>query len=421
MTSPAQRGPEPGVYDRLLRLESVGIRLGLERIAPLMAALGEPHRVARRTVIITGTNGKGSVAATVSAALTAAGLRVGLYTSPHLVSVLERIRIDDQDLGAAEFDALGEEVLSAIARTGTPASFFEALTAMAFLAFARHDVDVQILEVGVGGARDATRIAVPTHVVITQIALDHAALIGPGLKEIAVEKFGVTAPGSLNVMNVPPRFRDLAPKGWHLDSSGRSDPSSGVRYELLGARGDPNTRLSVVTPERTLLLPVPRLAGAHQLGNTALAVALLVHLGVSAEAIAAGITGIRWRARLERLPGQPLTILDGAHNPAGIQKLIASLPEVGLVPGFTLVFGAHPKKDAGPMLRRLASLAGSVVLTEAPLLRDANRLARLLPRHPDLQVIPDCSEAVRVARSLGRPVLIAGSLYLAGAVLRTLA
>lgn len=414
--------PEPSVYARLLGLESVGIRLGLERIAPLMVALGHPHRVARRTVIITGTNGKGSVAATVSAALTAAGLRVGLYTSPHLVSVLERIRIDDQDLGAAEFDALGEAVLGAIASTGTPASFFEALTAMAFLAFARHDVDVQVLEVGVGGARDATRIAVPTHVAITQIALDHAALIGPGLKEIAAEKLGVTAPGSLNVMNLPPRFREQAPPSWHLDANrvGAAAPGCGVHYQLVGTRGDADARFRVVTPERTLLLPPPRLAGTHQLANTALATALLVRLGISDDAIAAGISGIRWRARLERLPGEPLTILDGAHNPAGIRKLVESLPEVGLAPGFTLVFGAHPKKDAGPMLRRLAALAGTVVLTEAPLLRAATRLVRLLPNHPDLHVIADCSEAVRAARALGRPVLIAGSLYLAGAVLRSM-
>ena len=358
--------------------------------------------MARRTVIITGTNGKGSVAATLSAALKAAGVRAGLYTSPHLISVRERVRLGERDLTWAEFDALGARVLEVIDRTGTPASFFEALTAVAFLAMAEADVEVQVLEVGVGGARDATRAAEPTHVAVTQIALDHAALIGPTLADIAKEKLGVCAPKSLNVFAIPPRFARGAPPGWHLGKE--------VQFDV-------GSRLRVQTPDADLELPLPRLAGAHQLRNAALAAALSVRLGLDEAAIGAGMEQIRWRARLERLPGSPETWLDGAHNPVGVAALIRALPTIGLAPGFTLVFGAHPKKDAGPMLRRLAELAGEVVLTSAPLLRAARTLVGALPGRRGVSVVEDPAEAVARARSLGEPVLIAGSLYLAGAIL----
>lgn len=393
------------VYAQLLGLESQGIRLGLERIRPILEALGHPERAARRTVIITGTNGKGSVAATLSAALRAQGVSAGLYSSPHLVSVLERVRLDDQDLSQDAFDALGRRVLDAIARTGTPASFFEALTALAFLAFAEQGVHTQLLEVGVGGARDATRAATPTHAVITSVGLDHAALIGPTLDDIVREKLGVVTPTSVNVASLPPRYRPALPNAWHL----------GVDLRVRSVGG----RLEVQTPDELLTLPAPRLAGAHQERNAALAVAMGRRLGLSVASLKRGMAEVRWRARLERLPGDPPTWLDGAHNPAGVKALMSALPRVGLGPGYTLVFGAHPKKDAGPMLRTLAAPAGRVVLTQAPLLRPAHSLPARLPGRP-VEVVPDPGEALARARSYGAPVLVAGSLYLAGAVLAAL-
>ncbi len=390
------------VYAELLSLESQGICLGLERIRPLLAALGNPERAARRTVIITGTNGKGSVAATLSRALRAAGVRVGLYTSPHLVSVLERIRLADQDLDAQTFDRLGVRVLEAIRATGARASFFEALTAMAYLAFAEAGVDTQVIEVGVGGGRDATRAAEPTHAVITSVGKDHAALIGPTLDDIVREKLGALGAASENVLALPPRYQALAPPSWLV---GRD-----VRCRAAGGR------LLVDLPGEHLELPLPRLVGAHQERNAALAVAMGRRLGLPPGALAEALQSVRWRARLERLAGEPPTFVDGAHNPAGIRALLIALPRVGLEPGFTLVFGAHPKKDAGPMLRSLASVAGRVVLTEAPLLRPAAGLTRCLPGRGAL-VEPDPLAALALARSFGAPVLVAGSLYLAGELL----
>lgn len=317
----------------------------------------------------------------------------------------ERIRLDDTDIDWPTFDRLAERVLAAAESLDATVSFFEALTALAFLAFADAGVHTQVLEVGVGGGSDATRAATPTHVAITHLALDHAALIGPTLADIAREKFGATAPGSLNVLAIPPRFHAGAPPGWFFGRELRATAS---------------TALNVVTPDRALTLPLPRLVGAHQVRNAAVAAALCVRLELPTAAIAAGIERVRWRARLERLDGPVPTWLDGAHNPDGVRRLIASFPLIGLAPGFTLVFGAHPKKDAGPMLRRLAHTAGHVVLTSAPLLRDPRRLARALPGRSHVHVEPDPGAAVALGRSFGAPVLIAGSLYLAGAVLGAL-
>ena len=322
---------ESPVYQQLLTLQSAGITLGLDRIQSILSHLGHPEKSAQRTVIIAGTNGKGSAASTLSAAVAASGQSVGLFTSPHLVRPTERIRVNDETIGWADFDAAGAEVLRAIEETATPLSFFEAMTAMAFLTFRSCGVHTQILEVGLGGRRDATRVAEPTHTLIMGVALDHTGILGGTLAEIAQEKLGACGARSQNVFGLPPRLRHLCPEGWHLGED--------VRWRSVASGG-----IVVSTPKGTVRLPNPRLPGGHQRRNLALTAAMAVRLGVGEQAIAAGCQNVRWPARMQRLAESPVTWLDGAHKPAAIAKLLGTLPEVGLEPGYSLVFGAHPKK-----------------------------------------------------------------------------
>ena len=310
------------------------------------------------------------------------------------------------DIDADAFERHGARVLDAMASYDLPLTVFEALTALAFLWFAERRVDLAILEVGVGGATDATNVAPVTHSVVTGIAKDHTDVLGPTLAGIARAKLGVCRPGCPTVLVLPRPVRHLAPPGWLY---GR-DLSWRPTHEGLRVRG----------PFGAWDLPAPRLPGRHQYKNAAVAAAAAATLGFTQAEVAEGMCTVRWRARLERLPGEPATYVDGAHNPDGVAALLAALPAVGLGPGYTLVFGAHPKKDAGPMIRALAENAGDVVLTTAPLLQPPEGLAAHLEGRGRVRIAPDPGGALALARSLGRPVLVAGSLYLAGAVLASL-
>ena len=394
-------------YDRLLELSARGMVFGTDRIQQLLAHLGHPERAARRTLIITGTNGKGSVAATLSAAARAAGVSAGLFTSPHLVRVEERFRIHDQDVTSDTFDRLASQVLDALDATGLPLTFFEAVTVIAFLLFRERAVDLQILEVGRGGGRDATAVARPTHAVVTGIARDHVNVLGRTLASIAREKLAVCVPGAAAVLSLPPAVRHLAPPGWLL---GRD-----FRY-----RGTP-TGLIVGGPFGRLELPLPRLLGPHQRHNAAVAAAAAVRLDLPRDAIATALRTVRWPARMQRLElPDPPTWLDGAHNLQAATALLRTLVPAGLTPGFALVYGSHPKKDTARILRRLAASAGPVFVTTAEGLLPPHEVAAHLAGRPDVTVVADPWEAVSAARATGRSTLVAGSLYLGGAVLAAL-
>lgn len=370
----------------------------------MLAWLGHPERQARQTVLITGTNGKGSVAATLSAISTSAGRRTGLFTSPHLVRVHERFRTQDTDIDDASFDRVGGRVLRAIRDSGIPLSFFEAMVTLAVLRFEEQGCEVQILEAGLGGRRDGTRPATPTHAVVTNVAMDHAKTLGPTLEHIAHEKLDICEPGARSVVSLPPRLRHLTPpNAWLVPRD--------VRHRRT------STGLRVHTPAATLTLPNPTLVGPHQRRNLALAAATATQMGFTEAEIAQGAARVRWPARMQRISTAPDTYLDGAHNPNAVAAILTTLTELGIPDGFTLVFGAHPRKNAAPMLRRYAPHAGTIITTTAPLLQPAADLAATLPDRPNVHPIPDCAEALSEARALGHPVLVTGSLYLAGAIL----
>ena len=393
-------------YERLLALESAGVRYGLDRIRAMLADLGHPELQRRQTVLIAGTNGKGSVAATLSSICANAGVKVGLFTSPHLAHITERFRLDDQQISWPQFDRLGARVLDAITQSGIPLSFFEAMVTLALLSFQEHGAEVHILEAGLGGRRDATRRCTPTHAVITGVGLDHTKTLGPTLAHIAAEKLDICEPGASAMIALPPRLQHMAPPGWLLYRD--------VTFRKTGAG------LTVKTPDQTLHLPTPSLHGPHQRRNAAIAAAVATQMGFTQADITRGMNNVHWPGRMQKLATAPDTWLDGAHNPAAIDRLLKTLSELSIKPGFTLVFGAHPFKNTGPMLRRLAERAGAVILTTAPRLSTPTDLAAHLPNRAGVTLEPECGRALQKARALGRPVLIAGSLYLAGAVLRFL-
>ena len=369
--------------------------------------LGHPERAVPKTLSIVGTNGKGSVAATLSAAATAAGWRVGMFTSPHLVRPHERFRVDDIDIDAEGFDRVGGQVLDAIDASGIPLSFFEAIATLAILRFAEAKVDLQILEAGLGGVRDATSAVRATHVTVTGIAKDHTRTLGPTLGHIAREKLGVCRPDTRNVLVVPPALRDRTLDGWLL----------GRDYRFRGLRGG---TIRVWHPGGVLDLPNPALRGPHQRRNMAVAAATALRLGIPEEAIRAGVQNARWAARMQPLPGPVPTWLDGAHNPDGIRALFRTLAELGVQDGFTLVFGAHDRVHTPRNIQKLAEHAGAIFLTTADRIAEPERLAEMLPGRADVHLEPEAGLAVARAQALGRPVVVAGSLYMAGAVLRYL-
>ncbi len=368
----------------------------------MLKYLGHPHRNLPQRVLVVGTNGKGSVAATLSAIAKAAGRKPGLFTSPHLIRVTERFRIDDEDLTWDQFDTIGGQVLNAIEKSGIPLSFFEAMVTTALLAFRDAGCQVAILEAGLGGKRDGTRPTDPTHAVLTGVSLDHTKTLGPTLNHIATEKLDVFADGAIGVVALPPTLQHRTPKNaWRYGHE--------VTWRQRRDKG-----LTVKLPDATLHLPAPGLHGGHQRRNAALAAATAHRLGFRESEIAEGLQSVRWPARMQRIATNPDTWLDGAHNPAAVHRLLQTIKELDIQPGYTLVFGAHPFKNTAHLLQSLSKNADTVISTTAERLTPAEDLAALAP---NITPIPNPGTALKQARAKGKPVIIAGSLYLAGAIL----
>ncbi len=412
-------------------------KFDLALIRVLLEALGSPER-SFRSVLIAGTNGKGSTAATLDSILRAAGHRTGLYTSPHLVHINERIRLSGSAISDADFSATWERVESAIGTLiGEGAlpwhpSFFEVLTAMAFEYFARQKIDVAVLEAGMGGRLDATNVAEPLISVITDISLDHQKFLGNTIAEIAREKAGIMRPGG-TVILLPqhPEGNDVLGRAV-LETGARA--VSAVPYmppvspESPGC-GHPTSYVLEVMG-REILLESP-LIGQHQLRNVALAVAAAVELNgagirIDADAIARGVAATRWPGRFQVVPGAPELVLDVAHNPAGAWALRAALSARHENRRIVMVFGAMRDKAIAEMAGILFPMADAVVTTRAenPRSASADEIAAEAaptgtPAYPEATV----SSAVRRARELAGAegaVVITGSIYVVGEAMRAL-
>ncbi|QFP75462.1 folylpolyglutamate synthase/dihydrofolate synthase family protein [Deinococcus sp. AJ005] len=392
----------------LFARQRFGVHPGLGRVQELLARVGNPQH-AFQTVLVGGTNGKGSTAAVLASILKADGRRTGLFTSPHLTHFAERFQVDGQDLPTETVGAGLDRLRPHAENTG--ATFFEIVTALGALLFAEAGVEVAVMEVGLGGRLDSTNALDPVLSVITNVALDHTEILGNTLEAIAAEKAGILRPGRPAVTGVAadllPLLRATGADLWALGQELR------VQTRSLGWQG---AEVGLKLPEAALEFQTP-LLGAHGARNAALAAAAAWRLGVDETAIQAGVAAARWPGRLEVLPwcgGRVL--LDGAHNPDGARALAATLLELG-VPPLPVIFGAAGDKDVGGVVEALRPHISHAVLTRATLSPRAATAADLAPLFAGLPVIltdsPD--EALAGLNALKAPLSLAcGSLYLIG-------
>jgi dihydrofolate synthase/folylpolyglutamate synthase len=404
--------------DWLFSLETIGIKLGLSQITRLLDALAHPQ-LAYRAITVAGTNGKGSVTAMIERGLRAAGHRTGRYTSPHLVHIEERIVIDGQPIGRDVFDDLAERVRAAAAGLDAPPSFFEATTAMALLAFREAGVTTAVLEVGLGGRLDATNVVDAPTVAITSIALDHQEHLGHTLTDIAREKAGVIkADATVIVGTNPPEV--LATIGAVAADVGAMLIHALVGVRVTASASAQDTSLELMTVKADYGRCVLRLPGRHQVENAVIAVRVLETMpDVTADAIRTALSEVEWPARLEwlRWNGHDV-LLDGAHNPAGAQALASFLQEMVGHP-VPIVIGVMRDKAAADIVAALAPAASLFVVTETPTSRamPAAELAAICRRTGRPTVVTTVPlEAVTKAAESPGPVVVGGSLYLAGHV-----
>ncbi len=412
------------LIDYLFGLHRFGWRLGLQRIAALMSRLGDPHR-RFATVHIAGTNGKGSTAASLASILTNAGLRTGLYTSPHLVRPEERIAIDGTPIAADEFVELVARLRPLADELD--ATFFETLTALAFLYFAEQHVEIAVVEVGLGGRLDATNVLHPLLTLITSIDLDHMEHLGATVAEIAREKAGIIKPA---VPCLTSAANEEALKVLRGVAEAQESPFN-AHTELFAVRGvklsERCTRFSLVNEQVSLADLRTPLVGEHQVTNCALA-ASAAHLlsgqeaRITPGAIRKGLETVRWPGRLQRIAERPTTIVDVAHNPGATRCLVEAL-KLFSFRRLLLVMGVMKDKDYRAMVATLAPVT-DVAIAVAPSSRRAlppAELAAVFRAHGVTTKEADSPSAgLDLARKEAAPedlVLCTGSHYTVGEVL----
>jgi len=409
--------------ERLYELQKFGIKLGLSSTQNLLRGLGDPQR-GLACLHIAGTNGKGSVGAMLEAALMAAGIKAGFYTSPHLERFSERFRVNGREITQRQVMDLASRVW-AVVELREPPTFFEFVTAMAFAHFRDQGVELAIMETGLGGRLDATNICEPLATVITNLGLEHQEYLGRHLRDIAYEKAGIIKPGVPLVHGVTqPAARRLVEQtaarlGAPVYRRGRE-----LRFRRgPGGRFDLRGRLWVLPDLET------NLVGRHQPLNACLALGAAEALAQAGLALGpghlrAGLTHVRWPGRLEQWPsgpGQPTLWLDGAHNPPAARALLASLPRIqGQRRPLVMVVGVMADKEIGRILSLLLPAADRVIYSRPAYQRAADPAALAAaapPGAPPGEIEPDLGRALARARRLaGRRgmVLVTGSLFTVG-------
>jgi len=423
------------VLARLMSLHPKKIDLSLDRMHSILKALGNPEEKLPPVIHIAGTNGKGSTTATLRAIAEAAGHRVHVYTSPHLVRFAERIRLAGQIIDEDYLTDLLERCEQAAA--GQPITFFEITTAAALLAFSETPADLCILEVGLGGRLDATNVVErPAATGITPISMDHEQFLGDTIAKIAAEKAGIIKPGVPCVVSHQPvdartsiekacETAGIKPyaygEAWHAEPRG----DDGFLYEDW---------------KSVLDLPAPNLVGDHQVMNAAMAIAL-AHaqkaVSIPEAAIKAGLGWVRWPARLQELAGTNLhkilpegadLWLDGGHNPAAARVIRGFLRQIDPVErSIVLILGMMDTKDMAGYLKPLAGVVDQVIAVDIPGEEGAAKPAQLAAAATDIGIngvlakdVKSALQAITDRANPNRPpfVLIGGSLYLSGRVLR---
>ncbi|GFO54326.1 bifunctional folylpolyglutamate synthase/dihydrofolate synthase [Geomonas sp. Red276] len=403
------------ILSHIYALGRFGIKPGLERISRLMAALGDPQKNLP-TVHVVGTNGKGSTASFLSSILTTAGYRTGLFTSPHLISFTERIRIDGREISEDSVVRLAQRVMAAAPPETT---FFEMITALAVLYFAEEGVDIAVFEAGMGGSRDATNVLDGLLTVITPVALDHVEYLGEGVPEIAAEKASICKPGTslVSARQITVAEEAIAAKAAEI---GATLYRCGTDFDACWKAG----KLEYRGMGMDLHEVVPGLHGRYQSGNAATALAaaeVLSAIGFPIEraALVGGVENASWPGRMEMFDGEPRILLDGAHNPAGAEALadaLADVPRGKLV----MVIGVMADKEREPLLKALLPLA-DLVVTVSPALERALPAAELAEscrrQGAAVEVGGSVAEGVERARELAGLdglVVVCGSLFTVG-------
>ena len=401
-------------------------KYGLERIRTLLEALGHPERL-RRIVHVAGTNGKGSTCALIESALRAAGLRTGLFTSPHLVEPTERIRINGSPVTVEQFTRAFDEVhvcaeklLDRGAIDFHP-TYFETVTAMAFLIFREWQLDASVVEVGLGGRLDATNVVEPELCVITPVDFDHEALLGKSLEAIAGEKAGILkrAVPAVFARQRPEAQQALERRALELGIEViRAEETWTVEDLCLDARG---SRFVAARARMPMLLRIRcPLAGAHQVANAVVAIASLNRLGVPPSAVETGIAAARWPGRLDHVSDRPEIILDGAHNPAGARALADYIRRFYDGRHVVMIYGGMRDKAVAEMAGILFPHAHEVIATAPRQSRAVDpETIRELSDHPSIRTAPNLEAALGAVRSGpgDRVVFITGSLFLVGEAL----
>jgi dihydrofolate synthase/folylpolyglutamate synthase len=371
-------------YPYLESLEKFGINLGLDRIKVLLERLGNPHQKFK-SIHVAGTNGKGSTCAMLASILKEAGYKVGLYTSPHLFDYRERIKINGKDIPKREFTRIIERIRKRIRsrnREETP-TVFEVLTAAAFTYFAEQKVEYAVIEVGMGGRLDATNVITPLVAIITNIDLEHTAILGRTLAKVAAEKAAIIKP------RVPVITAETKPEALRVIKH-NADKNRSLLIQVGSVQEGLKTNL----------------IGEHQKVNAACAVAAvrLANIAANKQAILRGLKMVSWPGRFQVLSRKPLTIVDGAHNPAGIKVLVETLKQQFPGKKFTFIFGTQEDKDLASMLSLLRPLANKIIITHSSHQNAANKKSIKL------------ADAFKL--SAGEDRVITGSLFLVADVLK---
>jgi len=418
-------------YERMVRVGYNHTTFNLARMQKLLSAVGRPHRKFR-SVHIAGTKGKGSTATMLAHMLMGCEFKVGLYTSPHLVDLRERITVNEEMISEAQFVRLLNRLVPAVRQLSTKSkpTFFEIITAIAFMHFAHQRVDIAVVETGLGGRLDSTNLIKPEVCGLTTIGLDHTHQLGNNVKKIAAEKAGIMKPG-VPVISVPqdPEVKAV------LTKSARSakapikftgeDIDFSYRFESSRAAG-PHTRICLNTPSSRyehLAVPLP---GEHQAVNCGLALAIIDALkgrGFEIDDALAleGLNKTRLPGRMELICEDPRVLIDGAHNPTSVEALMKTIGQHVTYDSMVVVFGCAADKDIDGMLDQIALGADKVIFTKNGAIRSADpedlalrfeeRTGRMA------QWASDLPDALRTATSVvtrGDLICVTGSFYLAG-------
>ncbi|MBC8316579.1 MAG: bifunctional folylpolyglutamate synthase/dihydrofolate synthase [Desulfobulbaceae bacterium] len=414
-------------WEYLDNLQFFKIKLGLESMAEFLGSVGNPQNK-MRFVHVGGTNGKGSVSATLLTLLSEAGYKVGLYTSPHLSSVRERFRINDTYISENDFAEIATRIKNTL--SGTQITYFEFTTALALLWFEQQKVDLAVMEVGLGGRLDATNVISPLVSVITNVSMDHEFHLGNTLTEVATEKAGIIKSG------VP------VVSGAEKNESGeviqRTCLERGARLLLLerdfGANKQASDQWDYMGWNGLNLNKLPcHLKGQYQVGNAAMAIAACECLRehgfqVDDDSFRSGLGKVRWPGRLEHFTlGTHRFLLDGAHNPAGIESLTSSLKEEFQYDKLICVWASMSDKDISKTLRPMAPLCDHIIFTRPEAERSAltEDLVQILPEEyrPRAKKVESVAAALLEAQKMATPedlICVAGSLYLIGAARKIL-